>query len=66
MAARRMKCRYCDYTTLIYFRTQGGEARSGFNRLLEHIRYVHPAEYAELRKQIALMDDKTNCNVNQK
>jgi len=44
--SRRIKCRFCDFTCPVIYRSKGGN-KSGFTRLAQHIDYVHPAEYAK-------------------
>jgi len=42
---RRIKCRYCDYTTLAWFKTKNGNRHSGMARMVEHVRDEHMPTY---------------------
>lgn len=39
--ARRLKCRYCDWTTLAWYTTKNGNSHSGMVRMVEHVRDSH-------------------------
>lgn len=45
MTSRKLKCRYCDYETLAWFKTHNGNRHSGMVRLVEHVRDEHMPTY---------------------
>lgn len=56
MDQRRIKCRYCAYSVLPYYRTKSGETKSGFGRLMAHINHHHARQYECDMAKLAAFD----------
>jgi hypothetical protein len=48
----RLRCRYCDWSTLAWFTARNGHRHSGMNRLLDHVEDCHPERAEETRNRL--------------
>jgi len=59
MKPKLLKCRFCNYTILAW-RTKGGQHRSGWDLLHNHVATKHPEEYMKVQQALDEEDEIRN------
>jgi len=47
-----IKCQFCDWQTLNFYRTKKGKIKSGYSLLQTHVIMDHPNKYADTQNKI--------------
>lgn len=49
---RKLKCRFCSFEVMPFWKSKKGETRTGHNRLQDHVKTDHPDEWARIQASL--------------